>query len=60
MEWRLDSSGIASVEVSDDEECGISKHVVGCEDEECSATWMKAKSWLLSWEDHPFESQDVG
>ena len=35
FEGRLDSSGNSSLEVSDEEECCIQKHVVEYEDEEC-------------------------
>ena len=49
FEWRLDSSGIISSEVSYEEECDISKHAVECEDEDCLATLIKEESWLLSW-----------
>ena len=37
FEGRLDSPGIISMEVSNEEECDISKHADECEDEECLA-----------------------
>ena len=36
FEGRLDSSGIVSVEVSNEEECDVTKHVDGCECENFS------------------------
>ena len=48
FEGRTYSSGTSSMKVSDEEECVISKHTVECENEECSVTWMKVESWLLS------------
>ena len=54
FEVRLVSSVISSIEVSDEEECGISKHVVACEDEECLENWIKVESWISSWEVNSF------
>ena len=48
FEGRSDSSGISFMEVSNEEECGISKHAVECKDEKCLVIWVEVESWLLS------------
>ena len=46
FEGRLDSSGIGSIEVLNEKECGISKHAIEYEDDECLANWIKLDSWI--------------
>ena len=40
LKCGLGSLGICSVEVSDEEEHGISKHSGECKNEECLVTWV--------------------
>ena len=40
FQGRLDSSGISSMKVSDEEGCDFSKHAGECEDEKSWVTWM--------------------
>ena len=60
FEGSLDSSGIISVEISNEEEFDVLKHESECEDEEFLAKWMKLDSWIPSLKDDPFEAQDAG
>ena len=60
FEGRLDFLGISYLEVSNEEECAISKCVVTHEDGKCLAIRVEVLSWILSWEGNPFEVQDSG
>ena len=47
FERRLDSLGIISAQVSNEEECDVSKHAGNYEDEERLANWIKVDPWIL-------------
>ena len=52
----LCSPGIISVEFLNEEESDVSKYSGECEHEECLVNWLKADSWISSWEHNDFEA----